>query len=53
MTKVIKLKDGLEVEVDVLQNQAQEISSNNTADSSIDKIQDMLTKVMTPIIISA
>lgn len=49
MSKIIKLKDGLEIEVEVDKNQAHEISDNKSVDSSIDKIQDFLTKLMRPI----
>ena len=47
--KIIKLSDGLEVEVEISDQQAHEISDKGSVDSSIDSIQDMLTKVMTPI----
>lgn len=51
MATVIKLNDGLEVEVDVDVDEAQarEISYKQTVDSSIDKIETLLTKVMQPI----
>lgn len=49
MIKVIKLNDGIEVEVDVQENQAREISDENVVDSSIDRIQSLLKKVLQPI----
>ena len=49
MTKIIKLENDLEVEVEINDNQAEEISDNNVVDSSIDKIESLLTKVMKPI----
>lgn len=49
MIKIIKLNDDLEIEVEVDQNQAHEISNNSVVDSSIDKIQPLLTKVMQPV----
>ncbi len=49
MLKVIKLSDGLEVEVETSNNQAHEISDKDLVDASIDNIQEMLIKVMTPV----
>lgn len=49
MTKIIKLENDLEVEVEINENQAEEISDNNVVNSSIDKIESLLTKVMKPI----
>lgn len=48
-TKIIKLEDNFDVEVEVSNTQAQEISDNTTVDSSIDKLEEMLSKVMKPI----
>lgn len=49
MVKIIKLNDGLEIEVEVDEHQALQISDNGIVESSIDKIQTLLTKVMQPI----
>lgn len=49
MVKIIKLNDDLEIEVEVDENQAHRISDNNAVDSSIEKIQPFLTKVMQPV----
>lgn len=49
MIKIIKLSDEVEVEIEVDENQAIEISNNVTVDSSMDKIKDLLSKVMQPI----
>lgn len=49
MIKVIRLNDGVEVEVEVDENEAQEISADGSVDSSIDKIHSLLAKVMQPI----
>jgi len=49
MIKVIKLKDGLDVEVEVDDSHAHEISYDGVVDSSIDKIQSLLKKVIQPI----
>ncbi len=49
MTRIIKLKDDLEVEVDINEEQAYEISKDGIIESSIDQIQTFLTKIMQPI----
>lgn len=49
MIKIIKLKDDIEVEVEVNEVQAHEISDDGVVESSIDKVQSLLTKVMLPI----
>lgn len=49
MTRIIKLNNDLEVEVEVDEFQAEEISDGQVVDSSIDKIQTLLAKVMQPI----
>ena len=49
MVRIIKLNDGLEVEVEVDEDQAYEISDKKSVDSSIDKIQSFLTKIIQPI----
>lgn len=48
MTKIIKLNDGLEVEIEIDENQAYEISDNGVINSSIDQIQGLLKKVILP-----
>ena len=48
-TKIIQLEDNLDVEVEVSNTQAYEISDNTTVDSSINKLEEMLSKVMKPI----
>ncbi|MCK4503241.1 MAG: hypothetical protein KAU22_09400 [Desulfuromonadales bacterium] len=49
MTRIIKLKDGIEVEVEVDEKHAYEISDKESVKSSIDEIQNLLSKVMKPI----
>lgn len=49
MIKIIKLKEDIEVEVEVNDVQAHEISDDGVVESSIDKVQSLLTKVMLPI----
>lgn len=49
MIKNIKLKDGVEVEVLVNDDQAIEIADGSIVNSSIDKVQELLIKVMKPI----
>lgn len=49
MTKLIKLNDGLEVEIELDENQAHKISDNQRIDSSIDEIHVLLKKVLEPI----
>lgn len=49
-TKTLKLNDGVEVEVEINEDQAQEISSNTlSVDTSLDQLQTLLTKVVEPI----
>ena len=49
MTKIIKLNDDINVEVEVEETQAHEISDYTEIDVSIDKIDSLLTKIMKPI----
>lgn len=49
MTKIIKLKDDLEVEVEMDEKAAYEISDDHIIESSIEQIQTFLTKIMQPI----
>lgn len=49
MTKVIELNDGLEVEIEVDDNNAYQISNGAKIDSSIENIQSILLKIMKPI----
>lgn len=49
MNKTIKLDDGLEVEVEVDENQSCEISDGEVVKSSIDNIQAILAKVIQPV----
>jgi len=49
MLKIIKLNDGVEVEVEVQDNQGFEISNSNSIDSSIDRVQELLKKIIRPI----
>lgn len=49
MNRIITLENGLQIEVEVNENQALEISDNDFVDSSINKIQSLLKEVCTPI----
>jgi hypothetical protein len=49
MKKIIELNDGLEVEVELSENQAREISFNQKINSSIEDISGLLSKVIKPI----
>jgi len=49
MNKIVKLKDGLEVEIELDDNQAREISLDNKIEASIDDISGFLSKVIKPI----
>jgi hypothetical protein len=49
MNKIVKLKDGLEVEIELDENQAREISLDNKIESSIEDINCFLSKVIKPI----
>lgn len=49
MTKIIKLNDNIDVEIEVNDRQAQEISNYNEVDASISKIDSLLTKIIQPI----
>jgi hypothetical protein len=49
MEHIIKLQDGIEVEVELSESQVREISYNSEVNSSIDKIQDLLLKVVKPL----
>lgn len=49
-TKILKLQDGFEIEVEINEDQAQEISSNSlNVDTSLEQLQILLTKVIKPI----
>ncbi|MBW0278875.1 hypothetical protein OCF84_02950 [Shewanella xiamenensis] len=49
MLKIVKLNDGLEVEIEINEKQAREISSTKIVDSSIQEIQEILSRVIKPI----
>lgn len=49
MNKYFKLDDGLEIEIDLNENQAREISLDKKIDTSIDDIKYFLSKVIRPI----
>jgi len=49
MNRIITLKDGVDVEIEVDDQQAYEISDGSLVDSSIDKMQNLIAKVCTPI----
>ena len=49
MNKIVTLKDGLEVEIELDENQAREISLDNRIESSIEDISGFLSKVIKPI----
>lgn len=49
MNRVIQLKDGLEIEVEVREDESMEISTQKKVDSAIDNIQSILKKVMKPV----
>jgi hypothetical protein len=49
MNTVITLNDGIEVEVEIDEQHAIEISDSAIVDSSVDKIQSLITKVCGPI----
>lgn len=49
MLKIIKLDDDIEVEVEIDDNQAHEISDYTKVDASIEQMQSLLTKVIKPI----
>ena len=50
MQEVIELEDGVKVEVNINENSIHEISANGgVVNSSIDKLQSLLKKVMKPI----
>ncbi len=48
-TSLIKLKDGIEVEVELKENQVMEISNNINVDSSLEQLQELLSKIVKPI----
>ena len=48
-TSLIKLKDGIEVEVELEENQVMEISNNINVDSSLEQLQEILSKIVKPI----
>lgn len=49
MTRTIKLKDDVEVEVEIDDDKAYEISNGVSVESSIDQIESLLTKIMKPV----
>ncbi|GAC20968.1 CU044_2847 family protein [Paraglaciecola arctica] len=49
MDKIIKLSDGIQVEIEVSDEEAQLISNNTTVNSSINKVQSLIMAVCTPI----
>lgn len=49
MNKIIRLDDDIEVEVEINDNQAHEISDYTKVNASIEQIQSLLTKVIRPI----
>jgi hypothetical protein len=49
MNKVIKLGDGIHVEVEISPQEAHLISDNTIIDSSINQIQSLITAVCAPI----
>lgn len=49
MNKIFKLNDGLEVEIEINDEQARQISFDNKIDSSIEDIKKFLSKVVVPI----
>lgn len=49
MNKIIKLNDGLDVEIEIDETQARQISFENKINTSIEDIDIFLSKVITPI----
>ena len=49
MNKVIELSGGLEVEVEISEDEVFEISNNSAVDSSINKMSELLTKAISPV----
>ncbi|WP_321471637.1 CU044_2847 family protein [Halarcobacter sp.] len=49
MTKILKLNDDIDVEIEIDNNQAQEISNYTKVDTSIKEISLLLNKIMSPI----
>ena len=49
MNKVVKLNDGLEVEIEIDESQARHISFDKKIDTSIEDISDFLSKIIKPI----
>ncbi|EGQ8323350.1 hypothetical protein FFU48_12580 [Vibrio cholerae] len=49
MNKIITMSDGLEVEVEVREGELLEISSASVVDASLDKLKELLSKVITPV----
>lgn len=49
MNKVIKMSNGLEVEVEISDDEVSEISSGSTVESSINKVSELLTKAISPV----
>jgi hypothetical protein len=48
LNTIIVLEDGIEVEVELDENQVLEISSNQSVASSISKIEEILKKIIRP-----
>ena len=49
MNKIITLDDGIQVEVEVDESQAMEISDHDLVNSSIDKLKTLMNKIGEPI----
>jgi hypothetical protein len=49
LSKIITLKNDIQIEVDIDDTEAMEISDNEFVDSSIDKIKTLLSNVCEPI----
>jgi len=49
MTQIISLNDGIDVEVELDDNVAREISYKDSVDSSIERIHELLSKIVKPI----
>lgn len=49
MNKIIELSDGVEVEIDVNENDIMEISNGSPIESSMEKVEELLSSVITPI----
>ncbi|QYJ91558.1 CU044_2847 family protein [Shewanella halotolerans] len=49
MNKIVKLNDGLEVEIETYDNQDRYISLDNRIDTSIENINEFLSKIIKPV----